>query len=108
MTFDARLRAALRRQEPPEGFAERTLERLARGERPPSPRSSAPRAGRTRWLAAAAAVLLLLGGTAEWFRAEQRRAAQAKREVELGLRLASEKIHEVQVRLQALGGPGQR
>ena len=78
--LERQLREAFEREEPPEGFAERVLERTRARSRMP------------RWLAAAAAVLIFAGGYG--YRWEQGQAA--KRQVLLALRMTSAKLSHIQ------------
>ncbi len=85
------LRESLRRREPPPGFAGRVLARTRKAE---APRTS------WVWLAAAALVLLMIGGVG--FVQEQRRQAEgekAKQQLMAGLRITGLKLTEVQSRL---------
>jgi hypothetical protein len=105
MRTDDELRRALRRVEPPAGFAERVL-RLAAGS---GARAAAPRRGRmhrllsgptVRWATAAALAVAVTGGV--WYRAEQHRQAQGeemRRQVMLSLRIAGGKLQSVQARV---------
>ena len=99
------LRRALRRVEAPAGFAERVLRRAADA----GAQAVAP--GRTRirrllggpmarWATAATLAVAVTGGV--WYRAEQRRqaeGAEARRQVLVGLRIASSKLQLVQLRV---------
>jgi hypothetical protein len=99
------LRRTLRRVEPPAGFAERVLERAAGGDAP----ATAARHERSRVLlrdpmvrwatAAALAIAVTSGGV--WYRAEQRQAQgeEARRQVLIGLRIASDKLQSVQLKV---------
>jgi len=91
--FDNDLREALRRREPPPGFAERVLARagnLGRHERP---------AFTWRWAAAAAAIILV-GGSLLYERHLQRVAGERAREqTMLALRLTGSKLHDVRQHL---------
>ena len=79
--FEDDLRKALRRAEPPAGFAKRVLDRTG-------PSSSTPRAA--KWLAAAmAACLLLAAGRFEYRQYEGRKA---KRELLLALEITGNKL----------------
>jgi hypothetical protein len=85
------LRELLRRKEAPPGFAGRVLARTSRLQ---APRTS------WVWLAAAALVLLMIGGVV--FVQEQRRQAEgekAKQQLMAGLRITGSKLSEVQSRL---------
>jgi hypothetical protein len=102
---DDELRIALRRVEPPAGFAERVLRRAADREAPPF----APRRGpmrrvlggpMVRWATAAALAVAVTG--AVWYRAEQRREAHgedARRQVLVGLRIASRTLQAVEAKV---------
>ena len=108
---DDELRHALRRVEPPVGFAERVLQRAAERGAPDlaAPRNPMRRAlGRAmvRWAAAAALAVAVTGGV--WYRAEQRRQAQgedARRQVLVGLRIASSKLQVVQLKVNQRRAP---
>lgn len=96
------LRRALRRVEPPPGFADRIIERAAR----PKPRQDTGRKW-TRWpiarLAAAAALAIAVTG-GMWYRGEQRRQAageEAKRQLLLSLRIAGDKLQHVRARVNS-------
>lgn len=93
MSFEDDLKHALRRQEPPAGFAERVMDRL-----PSSPPVAVPARrnwwrGR-EWAVAASVTLLTLGGTYELHRAEQRKAEamQAQKELAYALEVTSSKL----------------
>jgi hypothetical protein len=105
MHGDDELRRALRRVEPPAGFAERVLQRtsergvstLAPGRRPMRRALGGPM---VRWATAAALAIAVTGGM--WYRAEQRRQAQgeeARRQVLIGLRITSSKLQLVQLKV---------
>jgi hypothetical protein len=88
------LREALRRREAPPGFAERVL---AKTQQPETRRHS------WVWLAAAALVLLMIGGIG--IVQEQRRQAEgerAKEELMVGLRITGSKLRDVQERLAVI------
>ena len=76
------LRKALAREDPPDGFADRALGRARRKV------LTMP-----RWLAAAAALILIAGG-GYGYRWHQ--GMEAKREVMLAFRIASQKVSHVQ------------
>jgi hypothetical protein len=99
------LRRALRRVEPPAGFAERVLERAARGDAPATAaHQNIPRVllGRplVRWATAAAVAIAVTSGGV-WYRAEQRQAQgeEARRQLLSGLRIASERLQSVQLKI---------
>jgi hypothetical protein len=98
---DEDLMRALKREDPPEGFVERTLARAA-AEASVTSRRPAWRSGPFLWMAAAsmAACLAMVAGVAQ-FRSSHheetgRRAAE---ELTLALRITSERLHEVQIKL---------
>ncbi len=99
------LRRALRRVEPPSGFAERVLERAASGDEG----ATAARRGTTqrlhrapmvRWATAAALAIAVTSG-GMWYRAEQRHAQgeAARRQVLIGLRIASDKLQSIRLKV---------
>lgn len=107
MTFDDELRRALGREEPPPEFAERTMARIS--DRPAHTSVAQRAAGArrrpaARWLALAVAASLVVAAGAGRF-IVRRRAAQegehAKRQVELALRITSEKLNEVRAKVEA-------
>ena len=102
MIDDQDLMRALTRRAPPEGFAERTLARVA------SARNETANAGRRRWTpflwtaaATLAACLVMLTGVAE-FRSSERDAAgrRAAKQLTLALRITSERLQDVQQKLE--------
>ena len=88
--FEHELRSALRREEPPSGFAARVMART--GSR------TTPR--RSGWIAAAIAACLLLsmGG----FEYRQYRGRKAKQELLLALNIAGSKLNLVQKKVSDL------
>ena len=100
---DDDLRHALRRVEPPAGFADRVLQSVATasaqaaksGRSQPS-RFTAP----VRWAIAATLVAAVGGGA--WYRGEQRRKEQgeeAKRQVLVSLSIAGTKLKSVEMKV---------
>jgi hypothetical protein len=88
--FDDQLRRAFRREEPDPGFAERTMaaiEQKARGHH-------GFRGTRAGWLVAAAALLVLANALLT-----HQRTLRARHDVEIGLRVAVEKLNQVQAKL---------
>jgi hypothetical protein len=81
--LEEELKRALAREEPPSGFEFRVWRRLRR---------KIP-----WWLAAAAALTLLAGGTEAW---HWRRGQVASRQVMLAMRIAGGKLNLVQMRLR--------
>ena len=99
------LRRVLRRVEPPAGFAERVLARAAGGGAPAmAAHQAAPRVvpggPLLRWATAAALAIAVTSGGV-WYRAEQRQAQgeEARREVLIGLRIVSDKLQSVQLKV---------
>ena len=88
--FEQELRCALRREEPPSGFAARVMARTGTG--------TAPR--RANWLAAAIAACLLLSVGGLEYRQYQGR--KAKQELLLALEIASGKLNIAQKKVSAL------
>lgn len=98
--FDQAMRDALRREEPPEGFAERVLDRAGReGSRQGwlVRLRRAFAAPRLRWAAAVALVLLVVAGVSFERRAERRaRGEQAKKEVLLALKITARELQRTE------------
>ena len=95
MILDDELRGALKRQPPSPDFADRVLARIARGD------VEGGRSPALRWLAAAAALTLVVAGSVRYY-AYQQSVAEAERvkaEIRLALQITSEKIAMVQLRL---------
>jgi hypothetical protein len=110
--MDDELRRALRRVEPPEGFADRVIQRASREDGPASTKSpQATKAGAkaerprtfavaSRWAIAATLVAAVSGGI--WYRAEERRREQgeeAKRQVLLSLNIAGSKLRAIAIKV---------
>jgi len=93
------LRDALRRVDPPEGFAERVMRRAGA--------APVPAAADGRWRGmlltrlAIAATLVIAIGAGAWHSAEERRreGEEAKRQVLVSLNIAGSKLREVQMRI---------
>jgi hypothetical protein len=96
MNLEHDLKHALRRESPPDGFAQRVMQRLE---------ADAPRRRPVWWRAAAASVTLglLLGGYATHKAVEQRRGEHAKQQVLEAMRITSEKMRYAQQEVQAIG-----
>jgi len=93
--FERDLRESLSRRDPPGDLAAKVLART----REPESRSIFP----WRWLAAAALVVLTIGGT--MFMREQQRQAEsqnAKEQLMVALRITGSKLVEVQARLDQI------
>jgi hypothetical protein len=103
---DAELAYALRRKQPPDGFAEGVLRLSTR----PATRGGAPPAGSHRFLtwAAAAALVGAVAGGIQYYelqqaRAERARGEAAKEQVMQALRLTADKLHVVQTTVKRIG-----
>ena len=104
MTMDEELRRALRRAEPSPGFTKRTMARIAsEGQRETRGGGRSWRPSVTRWLGAAVAASIVIASGAGWYQVSQRAAdaERARHDVELALRITTEKLQEVQTRIQA-------
>jgi hypothetical protein len=98
--LERELRQALRPVDPPAGFADRVLQRAARG----PARRSIGRGPMLRWATAAALVIGVSGGL--WYRAEEHRRAEgeeARRQVLLSLQITGSKLHAVQMKINRQG-----
>jgi type VI protein secretion system component VasF len=82
--LEDQLRRAFEPEDPPEGFADRVIERTRAHRAMP------------RWMAAAAAVLVLVGA-GYGYRWQQ--GVKAKREVLLAFRITSAKLNHIQVQV---------
>jgi hypothetical protein len=99
MSFDDELRSALRREEPSVDFAERVVARIAAGRRP------VLWLPRFRWAAAAMAACLGIVAAGLEYRRQQHVRAEgeaAKARVMLALRIAGNKVHMAQKKIQEL------
>ena len=91
--FEEELRAVLRRQEPPEGFAERVADRLA------TRQTRAHWWRRPAW--ALAAVVLLLGGFRyQQQRQERNRGEQAKQQLLIAIGITAGKLDLAQRKIE--------
>jgi negative regulator of sigma E activity len=110
MNFDDQLKAALKRREPPNGFAERVL---ARAQSPAARRLPSWRERwawpilrpQQAWVAAgvAAAILLVTSGVRYQ---HQRQGELAKQQVMLALEIAGSKLNYVQKKTLEMGSGG--
>lgn len=93
--FDRDLSDALKRQDPPSGFAERVMARTS--ERHERPRFFSM----WRWAAAVAAVLVLMSGIFIYReRVRQLEGEKAKEEMMYALRLTGSKLRDIKVHLE--------
>ncbi len=92
--FENDLKQALRQVDPPAGFEQRVLARLAR-------ESAATRQPSrfTAWATAAGLAFASLGGVAIYQQQQQRRAMEARDQLLLALRVTSEKLDVVRSRI---------
>jgi hypothetical protein len=106
-SLDDELRSALRRLEPPAGFVERVMARLAAR---PAPRAgwaeavrSFFRMPRLRWAAVGiAACLLLVIGVAQYQREQRAQGEMAKVQLKQALHIASSKLNLARKRVQGI------
>ena len=99
------LRDALKRVEPPAGFAERVMAQVRLNEvrRKPAPTRADPTRAAgpfARWAIAATLILAASGGT--WYGLEMRRreaGEEAKRQVLVSLNIAGSKLRAVQMKI---------
>jgi hypothetical protein len=98
-SLDDDLRGALRRLQPPEGFADRVRRRVE-SERPFARHQPSRATRAVRW--ALAATLAVAAGGGLWYRAEEQRRVQgeeAKRQVLLGLSIAGSKLKAIEMQV---------
>ncbi len=109
--FDDELKRALERMEPPEGFTERVLARVAAERRRPSfrERLAAWLTGpRLQWAVAGALCLLIVAGVGYQRHAErQAEGERAKEQVMLALQITAHEIHIAQQGVRSLNRPEQ-
>jgi len=107
MNLEQELRRALQRKDPPRGFHDKVLSRIAAGETVRIP------ATRWRWpriaLPLAASLMLAFGGTYYAYRQQEQQAREqraltehAARDVVLALQIASEKISSAQAKIEEI------
>lgn len=101
------LREALRREEPPEGFAGRVMARIEAARQPERTERrewwwTAFRGPRLRWAAALASLALVAGGIE--YRRDQRRieGEHAKEQVMLALRITGSKLRIAQAKVNRI------
>jgi hypothetical protein len=100
---DDDLRHALRREEPPAGFAERVLRRVAE---PPQAEHRPRTLPFVQWAAAAALVAAMAGGINYVAKQKERAEGEAAKErVMLALHIAGSKLQLVQTRISRMHEP---
>jgi uncharacterized protein involved in exopolysaccharide biosynthesis len=92
--LEQELKNTLARKDPPPGFARRVLRGVAHRDLGRAP-SSLWR--HSRWLAAAAAVVMITGGAAAY---RQHQGYLAKEQVMLAFRIAAVKVNHIQAHIQ--------
>ena len=103
--MDDELRRALRREQPPAGFAERVLQRAEAGGDPASSWwSGLMHAPAFRFVATAALVIILAAGTLEYRHHERERQAgeAAKQQLMLALRVTGSKLQYAQQKVNGI------
>lgn len=109
MSLEQELRRALKRKEPPGGFDDRVLSRIAAGETVPL-RIEARRST-SIWLPIAASLMLAFGATyyvqyqqheQRLAREQQAHAEQSARDVVLALQIASETVAAAQAKVEEI------
>ena len=99
---DDELQRALKRVDPPAGFADRVLQRAGETPAPPQTVKAGVNLEPLKWAIAATIVLATLGGGSVWYRAEERRKEQgeeAKRQVLASLSLAGSKLKSIEMKV---------
>ena len=103
--LDDELRKALRREDPPAGFAERVMRRVK--EQQPTRQAPVTQPSFMRWAAAAVLVAALGGGyqyrAVQKAREERARGEAAKEQVMQALRIAGAKLQLVQATVKEIG-----
>jgi hypothetical protein len=99
------LRHAMKREDPPEGFAERVISRAA--ETRQAARTTVFMRPVFRWALAGAMCLLFAVAGIEYRQArhERARGEAAKAQLMLGLRITADKLQLVQAKVQQIGNP---
>jgi hypothetical protein len=88
--LEQELKDTLARKDPPPDFARRVLRGVAR-------RAPSPVWRHSRWLAAAAALVIITGGAAAW---REHQGFVAKEQVMLAFRIAAVKVNHIQTHIQ--------
>lgn len=96
--LEQELKGALSRKDPPADFASRVVRQAER--RPERPVYQWP-----RWLAAAAAVIVMAGAGLEYrqYRGEMARGELAKEQLMQAFKIASVKVNRIQTEVQRVG-----
>ena len=101
------LREALRRVEPPDGFAERVMRKAASAPAAPkrAPLVEAEWRGMLVTRLAIAATLVITIGAGAWYSAEERRreGEEAKRQVLVSLNIAGSKLRAIEMKVNNHG-----
>lgn len=108
--FEQELKKALQPVDPPEGFAERVMARIAAGEEAHAPRGAWSwwtdvfQSRGLRWALTAALCLSIVAGGAIYRHEQERRAAgqQAKEQLMLALRLTASKLQLAQAEVRGI------
>ena len=102
------LRNALRREDPPDGFAQRVMAKVEARHAASGAWSGLAwvfHGPRLRWATALASIALVIGGLDYWrWRDERAQGERAKQQVMLALRIAGGKLRLAQARVQRVGG----
>ena len=108
MSLEQELRQALKRKDPPSGFDDRVLSKIAAGETAPASASAHARWGRAS-LPIAASLILSFGATYYVQQQQQRQAddahahaEQTTQDVVLALQIASETISAAQAKVEEM------
>jgi len=104
---DDELRDALRRVDPPAGFADRVLDKARREQPVPAKPAAAPKtlwrakADRLVKFAVAATLVIATISGGLWYRAEERRkeGEEARRQVLLSLSIAGSKLRSIEMKV---------
>jgi hypothetical protein len=88
--LEQELKDTLARKDPPPDFARRVLRGVAR-------RAPSPVWRHSRWLAAAAALVIITGGAAAW---REHQGFVAKEQVMLAFRIVAVKVNHIQTHIQ--------
>lgn len=102
-SLETELRQALRREDPPDWFAEGVMARVRAERAKPRLNWWTSPGGWMRWTAAVATLAVVFGGVRwEQIRRERAQGEEAKAKLILALRVTGEKLRMAQVRVQSL------